>query len=89
MDLPSPSRRELEAAWQCRVERARAHYKEESKQLSITIAAHEPLSELNPDGGFAIRRAIHKESEALREYSRVLKIFTDLVVRQVVPDEDP
>jgi hypothetical protein len=39
------------------------------------------------DGDFAARRAIKLESAALREYARILRIFTDLVVKGVVPDE--
>ena len=40
-----------------------------------------------PDGSYAYRRALRAETLALREYSRVLRIYQDLAVRGVVPDE--
>ena len=40
-----------------------------------------------PDGRIAYHRALRAESFALREYSRALHLFADLVVRSKVPDE--
>ena len=39
------------------------------------------------DSNFAYRKAIRAESLALREYARVLRIYRDLTVQGVIPDE--
>ena len=41
-----------------------------------------------PDGSLAVRNARIQESTARNEYMRVLKIFTDLVLRGNIPDAD-
>lgn len=45
-------------------------------------------SGINPDEGDAYRAAIELETAALIEYSRVLRIYTDLVLHGKIPDED-
>jgi len=42
----------------------------------------------DPDGAFALRHALRLESIALRDYMRVLRIFTGLVVDGIVPREE-
>jgi hypothetical protein len=41
-----------------------------------------------PDGHFAYQKALRAESIALREYGRVLKVFHDLTVNGIIPNED-
>ena len=41
----------------------------------------------SPDGGFVVHRAMRLENLALKEYGRVLRIFTDLVADGIIPDE--
>ena len=36
---------------------------------------------LSPDGGFAYGHALRAESQALKEYGRVLRIFKGLVIQ--------
>ncbi|HEV3199871.1 MAG TPA: hypothetical protein VGZ73_18335 [Bryobacteraceae bacterium] len=41
----------------------------------------------SPDGGFSVHLAIAAESTARKEYMRVLRLFTDLVLYGKIPDE--
>ena len=41
------------------------------------------------DPTLAIQQARRVESQALEEYMRVLKVFTDLVLRARIPTEEP
>ena len=43
----------------------------------------------HPDGVLAIQLARRKASLALAEYMRVLRIYQDLVIHSVVPEEAP
>jgi len=48
-----------------------------------------PFRELSsPDGHYAYRQAIRAERLALQEYARVRRIYDDLMVRGIIPDED-
>ena len=38
-----------------------------------------------PDGFFAYGKALEMESNALAEYARVLKLYTDLVIHGIAP----
>jgi hypothetical protein len=87
-----PSRGELEAAWRERLDHTLTRYREKSAitRLLMTERLALPLSERpDPDGGFALDQALRRESEARREYKRVLTIFSDLILQGTVPDEDP
>ena len=86
-----PSRGELEAAWQRRVSRARARYREKAVARDlITERFALPQNEgFDPGGAFALHQALRRESEALAEYQRVLTIFSELILHGTVPDEDP
>ena len=81
-------RRELERYWEERclqaklkLEAARAHVQSVKSTLSGPYGA---------DGAYAYTRAIKGETTALIEYSRTLRIYTDLVVHGKLPgNEDP
>jgi hypothetical protein len=83
----SRSRRELEAAWHERVGRARSSYNQNVAVCAELLAEH--LLESQPDTSFALTRALRREAEMLKEYMRVVTIYADLVVRGVVPEEEP
>ena len=78
---------DLKAVWfqrltdtKLRLEFARAYLKE--------VMADSPVRQIdNSDGHYAYQKAIRSESSALREYARVLRIFTELTVHGVIPDE--
>ena len=86
-----PVRRELEAAWQRRVSHAQAGYREKAAiaRLSMTDRLALPLSERPDPDAFALDQALRRESEARREYKRVLTIFSELILHGTLPDEDP
>lgn len=80
------NRRELERYWKERwlqakleLEAARAHVQSVKSTLSGPYGA---------DGAYAYARAIQGETTALIEYSRTLRIYTDLVVHGKVPDNE-
>ena len=87
-----PSRSELESAWRERVGRARSRY-EEKLAISRRMVGERlewPISLApDPDGRFALNQALKEESAARTEYMRLLRIFTELILRGTPPKEDP
>ena len=87
------SRQELQLAWRQRVTRARDRYK---KQVAICVEVMAerllafPMRPVpDPDGTLKLSQALRRESEALKEYTRVVRIYADLLIHGNVPDEDP
>ena len=87
-----PSRRELEAAWYRRLNRARSRYeakfairKEMVGKRSVWPIDRKP----DPDGTFALHLALQEESAAQKEYTRVLRIVTKLILHGTPPEEEP
>jgi hypothetical protein len=78
------SKRELEDFWRERLREARLKYEEASKAFKATWGEHFE-KRLTADPTIAILRARDIEVQALSEYMRVLKIFTDLVVHGKLP----
>ena len=87
-----PFRREVEAAWLERLQRARAHY-EEKLAIRRQMVAERPVWPISlapdPDGRFALNQALKEESEARTEYMRLLRIFTELILHGTPPEEEP
>jgi hypothetical protein len=88
-----PSRSTLEDAWRERVNRARTQY-ERTAAICAELLAERMLAfpaqpTPDPDGTLTLRHALRRETEALNEYMRVLRIYTDLHVHGVVPEEHP
>ena len=84
--MPTARRQDLEALWGARlkdaeenVRSARAACKE-----GLAMQAHIPF----PDGSSAYRRALRDEVLTIREYMRVLRIFTSLKIDGIMPPED-
>ena len=86
------SRRELEAAWREGLSRARFRYQDKAA-IRRQIVAESPVwpisLEPDPDGRFALYRALQEESAAWTEYMRLLTIYTELILHGTPPDEDP
>lgn len=83
--LPGLARRNLEDGWRVRLEMARERYETAS-------ARYRKLLEEKPEGLIprqddSLALARHAESEALAEYSRTLKSFTELTVHGRIPEE--
>jgi hypothetical protein len=79
------SRQELEDIWRERVREARIKYEQASKAFRATWG-EQFERELTTDPTFAIEQARNREVAALKEYMRVLKVFTDLVVHGKRPE---
>jgi hypothetical protein len=87
-----PSRRELEAAWRQRVNRARSRYEEKLaiRRQMVGERLEWPISLApDPDGRFALNQALQEESAARTEYMRILRIYTEFILHGMLPEEDP
>ena len=81
---PTPSRQELEDIWRSKLEEAQLHY-EAAREEYRKLLRETPDGSPNPDSPQA--RACQRESEALAEYTRVLRIFTDLTIHGKRPEK--
>ena len=89
-----PSRRELQAAWQQRLKRARSLYVEKVAILKEMLAERRgrvwPINlEPDPDGRFALHLALQEESAARTEYMRILRIVNELIREGTLREEEP
>lgn len=84
-----PSRAVLEEAWRKRAGAARRRYLDQRDRANELLQERvQNFAKFGPDGVYAIRQARLHESAALVEYVRVLRIYTDLAVYGITPDED-
>ena len=87
MNDPELERHSLEGLWRQRVENAKLRVDFAQNRVK-EVHREFPAPDIPPaDGDFAFQKAIDAENAALREFDRVLRIFTDLVVRGIIPDE--
>jgi len=84
----SASRIEIEDRWRTRLAEAKrnhdqavAHFRRAAEEYRVKEI---PAS----DGSLGLHQAISGESRARREYIRVLRLFTDLVVHGKIPQDD-
>ena len=82
------SRAELEQVWRTRLTESRNKYDLTVTQFRKILEEQKHLGIPAPDGSLAVRNARVQESAARNEYMRVLKIFTDFVVRGKIPPEN-
>ena len=88
MGLPTPERSAIAEVWLLRLRNAEQYYAYAREQLRKVLKSF-PASEVpSPDRSGAYQQAQRAENLALDEYRRVLQIFTDLVVRGKIPEED-
>ncbi len=86
MDSQAAARRQkLEEIWRSKLEEAELRYKAATNEYG-------KLLEKTPDGllqqpNGALVRARQAQTEALVEYNRVLRVFTDLIVSGKQPEE--
>ncbi len=80
-------RKELEELWRSRVLAAKLRF-DAARDRTNAIVREFPLAGTSPNSRYAYQRAVRLENAALAEYQHVLRIYTDLVVRHMVPDED-
>jgi CheY-like chemotaxis protein len=82
---PGPSRQELEAAWRAKLEEARRRYDAATGEYRTLLSATPGTPPSDPD--CELSRARKAESEALAEYSRVLKVFSRLAIDGKLPED--
>jgi hypothetical protein len=80
------ARQDLEDAWRIRSEVARERYQTARARYRELLDAKP--EELNPPQDDPLALARHAKSEALAEYTRILKLFTELTMHGRVPEED-
>lgn len=82
----SPDRRVLEELWLQRFSDAKLRL--DFARNYVTEVKHDFLSpDIGADGNYAYRQALRAENAALSEYHRILRIFSDLTLRGIIPDE--
>jgi CheY-like chemotaxis protein len=82
-----PNREDLEEIWRAKLEEARLRYNAATGEYRKLLGKTPGGSPPSPDSALARARQI--ESEALAEYSRLLRIFTELTVDGKPPEEQP
>ena len=86
--LQAQSRDELEDTWRARLENALALHQAASESFRKALEKQgQDLTLLTPDGSQAVRLARQSESDTRKEYKRVLRLFSDLVMRGKIPEE--
>ena len=81
--MPESERRELERYWKQRCQKAKA----DLDAARANVRSLKPESTSGRDGSYAFARAIRDETTALIKYSRVLRMYTDLMVHAKMPEE--
>jgi hypothetical protein len=80
----SITRQELEDLWRSRLEETQVRYREATEQYRKLLQAQPDGRPLNPDAALALAR--HAKSQALADYMRVLRMFTELTVNGKMPE---
>ena len=83
-----PTLNRLDELWRLRLSNARLRLEFARSYVKEVHRDLEKGTVPSADGTVAFERAVRAENLALAEYNRVLRIFTDLVVRRIIPDED-
>ena len=84
---PSLTRQDVEEAWRIRSEMARERYETAKRQYRELL--EERPEGLIPRHNGPLALARDAESEALAEYARILKVFTELTLHGWTPEEQP
>jgi hypothetical protein len=84
---PALNPQNVEEHWSRRLADAKASYEIAVSRFRTASEDFRSRHTPSPDGGFNVHLAIAAESSARKEYMRVLRVFTDLVVYGKIPDE--
>ena len=79
------TRQTLEDSWRLRLEETKARYHKATERYRRLLQEQPDGTPHDPRSALALAR--QAESEALAEYSRLLRAFTDLTVNGKVPEE--
>jgi hypothetical protein len=84
----SPRLKSLHELWRIRLNDARRELRHAQRFVGEVredlVANNIPF----PDSSYAYRQAITAETLALQQFNRVLRIFGDLIINGVIPDEE-
>ena len=81
----SATRQMLEDSWRLRLEEAHIHYRKATDQYRKLLQNQPDGRPHDPNGALALAR--QAESEALAEYTRAQRVFTELTVNGKIPEE--
>jgi hypothetical protein len=84
---PNSKPHDVEELWRGRLAAAKAGYETAVARFRTASEDFRSNHTPSPDGGFSVHLAIAAESSARKEYMRVLRMFTDLVLYGKIPDE--
>lgn len=84
----SPSRIEVEDRWRTRLAEAKRNHDRAVVQFRLAAEEYRTREIPASDGNLSLHQAISAESSARREYIRILRVFTDLVVQGRIPKDD-
>jgi len=77
--------REMEAHWRSRLADAKLRL-DFTRNFLQEVQRDFPLGDPSPDGQFAYQKALRAERHAQEEYTRVLRLYTQLVLDGKIPD---
>ena len=84
----SPSRIEIEDRWRTRLAEAKRNHDQAVTRFRQAAEVYRAQEIPASDGSLGLHQAISAESGARREYIRILRLFTDLVVHGRFPADD-
>ena len=87
-ERPVQSRAAVEELWRKRLQEAEVRHNIADHELNKAMEDLTGGLVLPPDGSTAVRNARVAKSAALNEWMRVLRVFTDLILYNKVPDGD-
>ncbi|SRR5579871_3817927 len=80
------TRQMLEDSWLRRLEETQARYHEAQDRYRKLLQEQPNGTQHDPNGAVAL--VLHAETEALAEYTRVLRAFTDLTINGKIPKDN-
>ena len=90
-ELPSSPTmlQQLEESWRLKLEEASSRYRAATAEYRTMLEEQRDGATPGPDATDALMRARQAESQALAEYTHVLRMFADLTIRGKPPEEQP
>lgn len=85
---PQPCKVKLEDVWRLRLEQAAERYHLAQANCAKVMDGFTKGLTVSLEGSQAVMEARLKESAALQEHIRVLRIFTDLTIHGEIPNEE-
>ena len=86
---PPATRRDLEEFWRLELEQAIRRYKTTTAEYKEILEGCGDRAAEGSDGASALRRAREAQTQALADFTRMLRLFTDLTVHDRWPEEWP